>query len=85
MVSRIREVERALGDGVKRPRPAELTNLVAARKSLVAATAIRAGEPLSEANMASRRPGDGVSPTRYWDLLGTPARRDYLEGEPIDG
>ena len=50
-----------------------------------AATAIRAGEPLSEANMASRRPGDGASPTRYWDLLGTPARRDYLEGEPIDG
>lgn len=85
LVAGIREIELALGDGVKRPRPAELVNLVPARKSLVAAAAIRAGEPLSEDNMAARRPGDGVSPTRYWELLGTPARRDYLAGEPLEG
>ena len=85
MVAGIREIELALGDGIKRPRPAELANVIPARKSLVAATAIRAGESLSEANMAARRPGDGVSPTRYWELLGTPARRDYLAGEALDG
>lgn len=84
MVDGIREIEVAVGDGIKRPRPAELANVVPARKSLVAATAIRAGEPLSEANIVARRPGDGVSPARYWEMLGTLAGRDYVAGEPLD-
>lgn len=83
MVTAIRQVDVALGDGVKGPRPSEIKNKAVARKSLVAACAIRAGEHFSRGNLEVKRPGTGSSPYRYWTLLGLPAQRDYAEGEVI--
>lgn len=81
MVSQVREVERALGDGVKRAMPSELGNREVARKSLVAARPLRRGEPLE---LACKRPGQGRSPFDYWGLSGLPASRDYEADEAID-
>jgi N,N'-diacetyllegionaminate synthase len=84
MVKAVRRVEQALGDGEKRPRASEVGNRAAARRSLVAARAIKAGERFSEDNLAARRPGTGVSPMRWDEAVGCTARRDYAPDEPID-
>jgi sialic acid synthase SpsE len=55
-----------------------------ARKSIVADTKISAGARFTEANLAMKRPGTGMSPFRYWWLLGQEATRDYEQDEPID-
>ena len=81
MVAAVRDIEMALGDGIKRPTPAEISNRIAARKSLVAAGPVLAGEPLA---LAVKRPGNGVSPFQYWALQGRPASRDYHPDELID-
>lgn len=83
MVSGIRAVELALGDGVKRPSHVELANRVAARKSLVAARAIRRGGRLAESDIAAKRPGDGLSPMWTWDVLGRAVEEDIRRDEPI--
>ena len=83
MVKAVRSVEAALGDGVKRPTPSESKNLSIARKSLVAARAIRSGEAFSTANLTTKRPGDGRSPFDYWSMLGTSAKRGYEEDDVI--
>ncbi|RMG36996.1 MAG: N-acetylneuraminate synthase [Gammaproteobacteria bacterium] len=83
MVEAVRIVERALGGRDKAPVAVERENMAAARKSLVAACAIRAGEPFSESNLAVKRPGTGRSPMDYWSLLGRPAPRDYAADEVI--
>ena len=85
MVEQIRAVESALGDGDKRPQDSELRNLGVARRSLVAARRISAGEPFTGTNVAAKRPGTGLSPFRYWELLGRKSRRDYAADELIDG
>ncbi|WP_337996591.1 N-acetylneuraminate synthase [Oleispirillum naphthae] len=84
MVRAIREVEAALGDGVKRPVAAEIGNRAVVRKSLVAARPIAAGETLSAETLACKRPGTGISPMDFWALCGRPAARAYAEGEAID-
>ena len=83
MVAAIRDVEKALGDGVKAPRPSEAGNLDVVRKSLVALRPIRAGEAFTAKNLGAKRPGNGVSPMEYWDLLGRSAARDLQEDETI--
>ncbi|MER0432083.1 N-acetylneuraminate synthase [Aeromonas caviae] len=83
MVKGIRDVELALGDGIKGPRPSEIKNKEIARKSLVAACDIEEGAILCADNLAIKRPGDGMSPYAYWQLLGQPAKRAYQAGEPI--
>lgn len=83
LVRSIRNVELALGRAVKAPTPSERSNMRAARKSLVALRAIAKGALLTEINIGVKRPGDGVSPVRYWELLGTRATRDYAPDEPI--
>lgn len=83
LVKAVRDVEAALGDGVKRPTPSEAKNLPIARKSLVAARAIRAGDAFSSANLTCKRPGNGRSPFDYWSLLGTSAKRGYEEDDAI--
>jgi len=84
LVTSIRNIEQALGDGRKRPSPSEAGNKAIARKSLVAACAIRAGEPFTEANLTVKRPGTGLSPM-WWDLaLGRRATRDYSPDELIE-
>jgi len=83
MVAAIRQVEMALGDGRKIPSPSELKNRDIARKSLVANGEILKGNLFSEKNISIKRPGDGISPMRYWDLIGETAKRDYRDDEKI--
>ena len=83
MVTAIRQVEKALGNGIKIPSESELKNKPIARKSLVASRTIKAGETFSEENLTAKRPGHGVSPMDYWDYLGKAATRDYGEDETI--
>lgn len=77
MVTGIRMVEQVLGDGIKGPRSSEMKNIVVARKSLVVAKPIKKGERFSEQNLAVKRPGNGISPMHYWDVIGTVAEKDY--------
>jgi N,N'-diacetyllegionaminate synthase len=84
MVESIRNIESALGDGVKRAMPSELTNMAVARKSLVAATHIRMGELFSPQNIVVKRPGDGISPMRWDEVMGMPATRAFAADEVIE-
>lgn len=83
MVKAIRNIEKALGDGVKKASPSELKNLSVVRKSIVASQPIRKGEYLTAANITVKRPGTGISPMRYDELLGTLAQKDYETDECI--
>jgi N,N'-diacetyllegionaminate synthase len=84
LVKAVRCVEEALGDGVKRPTPREEKNLLVARRSIVAARPIAAGELLSTGNLTCKRPGTGISP-RFWDeILGRVADRSYAPDEMIE-
>ena len=84
MVDGIRIVEKILGDGIKGPRPSEVKNKAVARKSLVAAQAIKQGEMFTAANLAVKRPGAGIAPINFWALLDTPATKDYSVGQLLD-
>lgn len=84
MVKAIRNVERALGDGIKTPSPSEIKNIPIARKSIVAKKKILKGEFLTEENITTKRPGNGISPMRWKDVLGTRAVRDFCEDELIE-
>lgn len=81
MVKSIRQVEVALGVGVKSPTVSEVKNKSVARKSLVAARDIRAGERFDIDNVTIKRPGTGMSPYRYWDIINKPASADYMIGD----
>ena len=84
MVTAIRHIEVALGDGIKRPTPSEARNAPVARKSLVAAAPIRAGEPFTAANLTAKRPGTGISPMRWDEVIGLAAPRDFSPDELIE-
>ncbi len=84
MVANIRQIEVALGNGIKRPAESERPNRIVARKSLVAARPIRAGERFSAENIDIKRPGGGVAPVRYWEFLGKKAPRPYAADEVIE-
>ncbi len=84
MVRAIRITESALGGRIKHATPSEVRNMSAARKSLVAARAIRKGEIFSVDNLTAKRPGTGVSPMRFWSYLGKEANKDYADDDPID-
>ena len=84
MVRSIRVVSSALGSGEKMPSDSELQTAKVARRSLVAATAIQKGDMLENRNIAIKRPGIGVSPIQYWDILGRLAKRDYAPNELLD-
>lgn len=83
MVKGIRDVELVLGDGIKGPRPSEIKNKDIARKSIVAAKDIKAGEFYTDENISIKRPGNGVSPYRYWELLKQKSSKNHSEGEVI--
>jgi N-acetylneuraminate synthase len=83
MVSAIRKVEAALGDGVKTPRESEVRNVPVARKSIVAARALRAGEIIGPADITAKRPGAGRPPIDYWSLIGTAAPRALEPDDPV--
>ena len=84
MVEAVRNIESALGDGVKRPSESEKKNTEIARKSIVAKCPIRAGERLTEDNLTTKRPGNGISPMRWNDVVGKTAVRDFAEDELIE-
>jgi N,N'-diacetyllegionaminate synthase len=84
MVRAIRNIEHALGDGVKRSSPSELKNKPIARKSIVAATTIKKGEVFTEKNLFVKRPGTGISPMTWDGLLGEKAKRDFAADELIE-
>ncbi|WP_103028000.1 N-acetylneuraminate synthase [Salinibacter altiplanensis] len=83
MIQGIRDVESALGGSVKVPAEPEWKNRPVARKSLVAIQAIEKGETFTEENLGVKRPGDGLSPMRYWSILGNEAKNDYLSEDQI--
>ncbi|MHB1016848.1 MAG: N-acetylneuraminate synthase [Coriobacteriia bacterium] len=84
LIRAIRHIEAALGDGVKRPMPSELSTMRVARKSIVAARDIAEGERFAEENLTTKRPASGVSPMAWDRLLGRPASRGYRADERID-
>lgn len=84
MVAAIRNLEVAMGDGIKRPCAAEEATRRVARKSLVAARPITKGTPLSAADIAVKRPGTGISPMQMDSVLGRPAPRDFAIDELIE-
>ena len=83
MIQAIRNVEFALGDGIKGPRPSEINNKTIARKSIVAARDIAIGAVFCELDLSVKRPGLGDSPFTYWSLQGKTASRSYKEGDLI--
>jgi N-acetylneuraminate synthase len=83
MVTAIREVEQAMGSPRKTVAACETKNQAIARKSLVAASEIRAQDIFSVTNLTAKRPGDGISPMHYWSMLGRRASRDYKPDELI--
>lgn len=84
MIAAIRNIEKAIGDGRKTVSPSERKNLAIARKSIVAKRPIPEGEVLSEDNLTVKRPGSGISPMKWFDVLGTKAVRDFKEDELVE-
>lgn len=84
MVSAIRNVEAALGDGIKAPSASEQKNTAIARKSIVAKCRIEKGKIFTEENLTTKRPGTGISPMRWNEIIGTVAQRSYNEDELIE-
>ena len=84
MVAAVRHTEAALGNGKKHVTASESGNKAVARKSIVAAREIKAGEVFTEENLTTKRPGDGVSPMRWYEVLGQKAKRDFAEDEKIE-
>ena len=84
MVNSIRNIEKSLGTGQKTPTPSEKKNIAIARKSIVAKTAIQAGDKLTTENITVKRPGSGISPMMWNAVIGTKAIRDFEEDELIE-
>jgi N,N'-diacetyllegionaminate synthase len=84
MVVAVRNIEIALGDGIKRLTPSEARNKQVARKSLVASQSIKTGEIFSKMNISAKRPGTGISPMRIEEVIGRTAKRDFSEDELIE-
>ena len=84
MVRAIRNIDQALGDGLKRLMPSELTNRSIARKSIVSSEPISAGQVFTEENLTTKRPGTGISPMEWDNIIGSKAKRNYSIDELID-
>ena len=84
MVTAVRHIEEAMGNGEKTVSPSEAKNRTIARKSLVARRAIARGEVFTEENLTAKRPGGGVSPMHWFEVLGLRAVRNFREDEMIE-
>lgn len=84
MITSIRNIEKALGTGEKAPSLSEKKNMAAVRKSIVAKKSIKAGEELSNETITVKRPGTGISPMKWFQVLGTKAVKDFQEDEVIE-
>jgi len=83
MVSSIRNIELALYDSVKKPSPSEMKNILIARKSIVAKRPIEKGESFSEDNLTAKRPGTGISPMEWDNILGRKSDARYKTDDLI--
>jgi N,N'-diacetyllegionaminate synthase len=83
MVEAIKNIELALGNVIKKPSSSETPNMKVARKSIVASKDIKVGEILNTENLAIKRPGDGISPMRWDEIIGSVAKKDYSKDELI--
>ena len=83
MVTAIRNIELALGSGIKKPSKSETKNIEIVRKSIVSKTKIKKGEILNEKNLTVKRPGTGISPMKWDEVVGTKAKKNYNEDELI--
>jgi N,N'-diacetyllegionaminate synthase len=83
MISAIRNIEQVLGDGVKKPSQSEMKNILVARKSIVARKPIQKGELFSEENLTVKRPGTGISPMVWDELMGKVSPRNFKDDELI--
>jgi N,N'-diacetyllegionaminate synthase len=83
MVRAIRNVEIAFGNGTKKPSPSEIKNRAVARKSVVASREIKKGDVFTEKNITSKRPGTGISPMKWHDVIGRKAKRNFKADEFI--
>jgi N,N'-diacetyllegionaminate synthase len=83
MVKAIRNIELALGNSIKKPSKSEIPNMQIARKSIVAKSDIKEGDILTEENLTIKRPGNGINPMRWDEIVGTIATKDYKEDELI--
>ena len=84
MVKAIRNIEKALGDGIKKPSKSEQKNIPIARKSIVARTFIKKGEVFTEDNITAKRPGTGISPMKWKEVLGKTAKKDFYPDDLIE-
>jgi N,N'-diacetyllegionaminate synthase len=84
MVQAIRHIENALGDGVKMPSMSELKNIPIVRKSILASRSIQKGEAFSDNNLIVKRPGNGISPMRWDEIIGHKATRNFLADDLIE-
>ena len=84
MVRAIRNIEKALGVAEKNPSPSEKKNISVVRKSIVAKHLIKKGEILTEENITTKRPGTGLSPMKWYEILGTAATKDFAEDDMIE-
>ncbi len=84
MVQAIRNIERSLGDGIKKPSSSEIKNIAVARKSIVAKKHINKGEIFTTDNITSKRPGTGVNPMEWDNVIGKAAKGDFAEDEMIE-
>lgn len=84
MVSAIRNVEKAIGTGEKKPALSETKNMAIARKSIIANRTIKKGDILTEENLTVKRPGNGISPMKWFEVIGKQAIRDFEEDELIE-
>jgi N,N'-diacetyllegionaminate synthase len=83
MVSAIRNIEKALGSSKKVPSPSESVNIKIARKSIVASQTIKKGDLLTDENITTKRPGDGISPMKWDEIIGSVASKNYNADELI--
>lgn len=84
MIDSIRHIELALGDGMKQPVESEIKNMAVARKSIIAKKEIKLGDVFNDDNLTVKRPGNGISPMKWFDVIGKVALRDFEEDELIE-
>ena len=84
MVISIRNIEKIMGDKIKEPTKSELKNIPIARKSIIAVKDIKEGQRFTDDNIAVKRPGTGISPIKFWDILDTKSKKAYKADEMID-
>jgi len=84
MVTAIRNIEKAMGDGIKKPSSSETKNISVARKSIVAKMSIKKSELFTEENLTVKRPGTGISPMKWDEIIGSRSKRDFKFDEQIE-